>query len=143
MTTKNKKGFTIVELLIVIVVIAVLAAITVVAYNGTQMRARDSDRASDMKALASAIELYKVDNGNYPPCGLDNGGCNATGLTSLLAPYMNTMPLDPMNPTKTYSYVRGTVSQDSYGLRIQYETKPTCKSGFNVNPAWWGADPVC
>ncbi|MCA9336117.1 prepilin-type N-terminal cleavage/methylation domain-containing protein, partial [Candidatus Saccharibacteria bacterium] len=46
---KNKKtGFTIVELLIVIVVIAILAAITIVAYNGIQQRSRDSIRKSDL-----------------------------------------------------------------------------------------------
>ena len=42
---KRRTGFTIVELLIVIVIIAILAAITIVAYNGLQQRARDSQRA--------------------------------------------------------------------------------------------------
>lgn len=45
------KGFTIVELLIVIVIIAVLAAITIVAFSGMQARARDSRRVSDMRTI--------------------------------------------------------------------------------------------
>ena len=61
-----KSGFTIVELLIVIVVIAILAAITVVAYNGIQNRANDAALQNDLKNIAKQMEFYKVDNGIYP-----------------------------------------------------------------------------
>lgn len=61
-----KKGFTIVELLIVIVIIAVLAAITIVAYNGIQNRAHDSTVHSDASAMAKKLEMMKVDMGRYP-----------------------------------------------------------------------------
>ena len=47
----RQRGFTIVELLIVIVVIGILAAITVVAFNGVQRKARDTDRKSDVASL--------------------------------------------------------------------------------------------
>lgn len=63
----KRYGFTIVELLIVIVVIGILAAITIVAYNGIQKRAQDSRRANDIASLQKALELYKVQNGSYPP----------------------------------------------------------------------------
>lgn len=53
--TLKQKGFTIVELLIVIVVIAILAAITVVSYNGIQARAQQSKVASDISTLNKAI----------------------------------------------------------------------------------------
>lgn len=59
-------GFTIVELLIVIVVIAILAAITVVAFNGVQGRARDAQRVQDLKSIVKALEIYKVNTGDYP-----------------------------------------------------------------------------
>ncbi len=58
---KQKQGFTIVELLIVIVVIAILAAITIVAYNGIQNRAYDSTIQSDLRSFAQKIEAYKND----------------------------------------------------------------------------------
>lgn len=61
-----QKGFTIVELLIVIVVIAILAAVTVVAYNGVQNRASDSAVTSDISAMRKSLELVKVDLGRYP-----------------------------------------------------------------------------
>lgn len=63
---KNKSGFTIIELLIVIVVIAILAAITIVAYNGIQQRARDAQRQSDIKTIVKVLELYYTENGYYP-----------------------------------------------------------------------------
>ena len=65
-TIRQKHGFTIVELLIVIVVIAILAAITIVAYNGIQQRARDTDRKSDISTIKKALEIYYAENGNYP-----------------------------------------------------------------------------
>lgn len=64
--SKRQYGFTIVELLIVIVVIGILASITIVAYSGVQDRAKDAAIASDMKHFATMVELYKLDNGQYP-----------------------------------------------------------------------------
>ena len=61
-----RKGFTIVELLIVIVVIAILAAISIVAYNGIQERAADAAVKSDIRNFASKIMEYQVLNGVYP-----------------------------------------------------------------------------
>lgn len=63
---KRVTGFTIVELLIVIVIIGILAAITIVAYNGMQGRARDSARVSDMETIKKSLELFYVDHGYYP-----------------------------------------------------------------------------
>lgn len=65
----TKSGFTIVELLIVIVVIAILAAISIVAYNGIQDRARASAASTAASQAARKLALYQVDNGTYPPTG--------------------------------------------------------------------------
>lgn len=61
-TFSQRKGFTIVELLIVIVVIAILAAISIVAYTGIQNRASDSAVKSDLVAIAKQYALYRVDD---------------------------------------------------------------------------------
>jgi prepilin-type N-terminal cleavage/methylation domain-containing protein len=62
----KERGFTIVELLIVIVVIAILAAISIVAYNGIQNRANDSAVQSDLANFAKKIQVYRVYNDEYP-----------------------------------------------------------------------------
>lgn len=56
-------GFTIVELLVVIVVIAVLAAVTIVAYNGIQTRAQNSKMSSDLAIFRKAIQAARVNSG--------------------------------------------------------------------------------
>jgi prepilin-type N-terminal cleavage/methylation domain-containing protein len=60
------RGFTIVELLIVIVVIGILAAIVIVAYNGIQDRAKNTKYQTDAKALQKGAEAVNADLGSYP-----------------------------------------------------------------------------
>lgn len=71
-------GFTIVELLIVIVVIAILAAITIVAYTGVQERARYSAMRSDLSSLNKAILLYYAENGQYPITQATSATCSGS-----------------------------------------------------------------
>lgn len=66
MQKQHLKGFTIVELLIVIVVIGILAAITIVAYNGIQERARATTVMTDLSSAAKLLAVHEVDAGNYP-----------------------------------------------------------------------------
>lgn len=74
----KQTGFTIVELLITIVVIGVLAAITIVAYNGIQQRANFSKMRSEVASINKTIQLYYADNGSYPvtPAGASGQACN-------------------------------------------------------------------
>jgi len=102
--SKSTNGFTIVELLIAIVVIGILASVTVVAYSG------DSIRDQDIKSIAKALEMYYVDNGQYPsppvdtPCVNESftarSGCASWNwLATQLQPYTGktTLPMDPIN----------------------------------------------
>ncbi len=63
---QKSKGFTIVELLIVIVVIAILATLVIVTFTGIQKKARDSKRQTDVTAVASHLEAFYANNGYYP-----------------------------------------------------------------------------
>lgn len=137
---RNRRyGFTIVELLIVIVVIAILAAITIVAYNSISKRARDSARTEDVSTVMKAIEMYRATNGVYPDaCGGNDVGCAMSNLSSYLIPaYINKLPTDP-NTSTPYQYVKGPDANNSYGILIYYEMQAPCKRGNNIWPAWWG-----
>lgn len=78
----QQPGFTIVELLIVIVVIAILATISIVAYNGIQNRAYDTAVQNDLRTLSKKYELYKIDTatGTYPYGSVLGTGTN-TGIS--------------------------------------------------------------
>jgi len=79
---KQDSGFTIVELLIVIVVIAILAAISVVAYNGIQNRAKASSLSSSLNQAAKKISLWQIDNSGATPTSLSLVGVSDNGATT-------------------------------------------------------------
>jgi len=140
-----KKGFTIIELLVSIAVIAILAGITIVSYSSIQQRARDTERSGDIIQLKVAIEKYRAEKSMYPQaCAAVDTGCPVSNLAPYLAPYLDTIPHDPRNAVDSaddYTYIRGTVAQDSYAIRIAYEAKTKCKDGTNINAAWWVVNP--
>ncbi len=63
---KNEEGFTIAELLIVIVVLGILAAIAIPSFTGLQKRARRAELESNGRAIVLALEMYKIEKGKYP-----------------------------------------------------------------------------
>ena len=73
---KQAAAFTIVELLLVIVIIAILAAVSVVAYVGIQNRAAATTLQSDLRNVATLLGLDKASNGSYPLTlgNISNGG---------------------------------------------------------------------
>ena len=129
---KVTSGFTIVELLIVIVVIAILATITVVAYNGIQARARDAKRDSDIAYITKILELYYIDNGEYPaannPSAVGINGWSSTADTTswqtvatLVNKYApNGLPEDPKKETGATSYY-----SSNYSITTYYCTRQT------------------
>lgn len=66
---KQKSGFTVIELLIVIIVIAILAAITLTAFSSVQQRSRESSVKSALSQAKRKLEAHKVDNSGYPLTG--------------------------------------------------------------------------
>ena len=79
--TKSKyfSGFTIVELLVVIVVIGILAAITIVSYTGITQRAVISSLQSDLSNASQQLKIFQVDNGSYPTttnCAIPDSSTN-------------------------------------------------------------------
>ncbi|MEI7477618.1 MAG: prepilin-type N-terminal cleavage/methylation domain-containing protein [bacterium] len=65
MSHNQKKTFTLIEMLIVVVIIGILAAALIPRLQSVQARARDTKRKADLHQIATALEIYKEDNGNY------------------------------------------------------------------------------
>jgi prepilin-type N-terminal cleavage/methylation domain-containing protein len=78
---RSRSGFTIVELLVVIVVIAILAAITIVAYNGIQQRAENIKTISGVNQAVKLLKAYKAINDSYPTSS-SYYNCLGTGYPS-------------------------------------------------------------
>jgi uncharacterized protein (TIGR02145 family)/prepilin-type N-terminal cleavage/methylation domain-containing protein len=116
MSSQKKKGFTLLELLLVIAIIAIIAAIVIVAINPARQlaQARNAQRASDLNAIYKAVQQYYIDTGNWPPPDDEipevltdicwTGGGESTGCVSLddnddgpiLVPtYLSALPQNP------------------------------------------------
>jgi len=103
---KAKKGFTLVEILIVVVVLGILAAIVVPQFTSASTEAKESALVSNLQALRSQIELYKIQHNDNLP-GTDNSGDFATAMTTntdqdgnaggRFGPYMRQIPVNPFS----------------------------------------------
>lgn len=139
----KQKGFTIIELILVIVVIAILASIVFMSFTTTQQRSRDAQRDRDVMDIQRALDKYYAANGAYPSIGTDNVGYNVSpNLASVLVPtYMAQFPAPPSSAS--YQYVRGPIANSSYAIEMNYESKPNCHRGNNNQSTnWWGL-PAC
>lgn len=100
MKIKNEnKGFSLVELLVVITIIAILSVVAYTAVGGQTLSARNSKRKQDLTAIQNALELYAIEHNNKYPA-------TATWDADLKAKHMpNGVPVDPSDDTKKYIYV--------------------------------------
>ena len=132
--TKKQQGFTIVELLIVIVVIAILAAITIVAYNGIQNRARTTKAQTNAAAVQKVAEAANADNAVYPgttsaftsgsSATLPSGITLLTGVGGVLSAANGENSID-------YDYV-GASTTTATGGRVRYWDFTTGAISTNV-----------
>lgn len=131
----RQSGFTIVELLIVIVVIGILAALVITTFSGIQQKARDTERQTDIKALHSQLEaFFAQDGGGYPAIedvndaawraihmkGLDITALCAPGFTDQTACALGAAVLDP---------AAQTAATEVYGYTTKTEAGAACNTG--------------
>lgn len=122
---RRYRAFTLVELLIVIVVLAVLAAIVIPKFGDSSTRGKESSLKADLKTVRNAIELFKADTGAYPAALADIAGTSAPtggkdsagGAKTITAgdykgPYISSVPNDPVSGSAlNYSVAAGTVGK--------------------------------
>lgn len=116
MTQQKHQGFTIVELLIVIVVIGILAAITIVAYSGIQQRATVASLSSDLANASKRLKLDQVDLGAYPAttATANNGsGLKTSANTTYQYSVNNAVSPQTFCLTATTGTISYYISQDS------------------------------
>jgi len=95
---RANRGFTLVEILIVVVILGILAAIVIPQFTEASTEAKESRLASDLQMLRSQIELYKIQHSDAPPAlaDLTNGGAMTTAVNGF-GPYMQQIPTNPFN----------------------------------------------
>lgn len=110
-TRQIKRGFTLVEILIVVIILGILAAIVIPQFTNASQDARKSSLVSQLQTLRSQIELYKLQHGDTLPAlvgGVDTAGSvdtsNWDALTTVtvfnatnFGPYMQAPPKNPLN----------------------------------------------
>ena len=89
----RQTGFTLIELIVTVTIIAVLTVVGVVSYSGTSKKARDNRRMADLEKIRVALELYRQNVGTSYPAG----------LSSLVSGYIQVLPTDPKTKAN-YSY---------------------------------------
>lgn len=103
---RQAQAFTLIELLIVVAIIAVLASIAVSNFLEAQARAKVSRAQSDLRALATALESYRIDNNRYPPTPMDQMGTRDERMAFLTTPvaYISSIPREVFERDKPDGY---------------------------------------
>jgi type II secretion system protein G len=112
----STKGFTLIELMVVVTIMGILAAIVYANISGTSPKARDAERQADLRNLQIAIEQFKLKNGTYPDMGCTPGsdqisteGDCTTYIADLAPAYISVLPKDTNRGSAAgYGYVTNT-----------------------------------
>jgi general secretion pathway protein G len=126
---KRESGFTLIELLIVIAIIGILAAIAIPNLLNAVQRGKQKRTMSDMRALATAVEAYAVDNNVYPTAACAGGLYTAAGTA------VNNSSFTLLSPT----YIAQPPKVDGWG-RFQLYGRDAAGNNYNITS--YGRDGV-
>jgi general secretion pathway protein G len=133
---KKLSGFTLIELMIAITIVAIITATGVVVYSTAQKTARIEKRAQDLKSIQSGLELYKQATGGYPK--QIEWACISASLTALVPDYIPSLPADPLdngNPAgpNCYQHRSGPVLAIGTALQYKIRTNPRVSSSGEMD----------
>jgi prepilin-type N-terminal cleavage/methylation domain-containing protein len=150
---KKNKGFTLIEILVVIGIIAILAAIVIIAINPARQfaQARNTQRTANVNAILNAVGQYVADNkGNLPT--IPNGEITLVLCNELVSTYLPSLPTDPGSTSKGASIVCGIdpltnkvgyeVLQDATSKRISV-CSPNLLSGTDLTTVGSTDTKIC
>lgn len=123
---KNTKGFTLVELIVVMVIIGILATLSIGNYVTIRAKARDAKRKHDLETIAKTLETWMNDHGEYPAEGTSDGQCCNwnSPLTDGTTEYIPRLPQDSRNPNFTYIYTRPNNTSYQLSANLENENDP-------------------
>lgn len=147
----NKRGFTLIELMVVMAILAILLGIGAGAFTTSMKKGRDTTRKANIRAITNALELYYNDKRKYPGDDGSGGmkGCGTDAVPALCAVngafqdqngtlYMQQLPTDPVS-SQIYYYRSPSTSQFQIYARLENAqdpsiitpsgTVPSCGSG--------------
>lgn len=115
--SQRQGGFTFVELLVSVTIIAVLMGAAIVSYSGTNQKSRDAKRQADMQTIRAALEICRANTGTYPANVTTRVQCSDGTIT------LSSTPVDPRT-SAVYTYTRPTTT--TYTLSCTLELTGTC-----------------
>jgi len=134
MIRNTNYGFSLIELLVAMTVIAIIMGLALVSFQGSKASARDAKRKNDLEQIRSALEVYRVDTGEYPGENYCDSSLGSFGSqvcsggtfphtpgtdwdgtieSELETDYIGDLPVDPLNNSEYYYYYEPACNQSS------------------------------